>query len=163
MGPRTLTTIAGIAVGLIAAQSLGMFGGGAPTILSPVSIPLAIPAFLGVPPSLVVLAFVAIFWLWCAPLFAGKISVPKRTGVLLMVVGALSTIAFAIGWRFGMEYQGLAHIAVCILASAAMLAFCIFFFRRVHKHPSFGGSLLLHTLIFVWIASYALPYLGETP
>jgi hypothetical protein len=98
-------------VGLIAAQSLGMFGGGAPTILSPVSILLAIPAFLGVPPPLVVLAFVGIFWLWYVQLFAGKVSIPKRTAVLLIVMGALSTVSFAIDWKAGIKYQGLAHTA----------------------------------------------------
>lgn len=111
MKPKTATMIAGIVVGLVAAQSLGAFGGGSPTIISPVSMLLAVPAFLGLPLPIVATLFAGVFWLWCLHLFRGDPSVPKRTAVLLGITGALSILLFATGWRLGIQYQGLAHAA----------------------------------------------------
>jgi hypothetical protein len=163
MYPKIATTLAGLLVALAAAQSLGAFGGGSPTILSPVSVPLAIPALLGAPLPLVVLTFAGIFWLWCFQLFNGTPLVPRRTTLLLGVMAALSTASFAIGWDYGIRYQGLTYTITCVVASTAMLACCAFILWRARKRASFSGSVLLHTLTFVWLASYAFPYLGETP
>jgi hypothetical protein len=75
----------------------------------------------------------------------------------------LSTIVFATSWKLGFAYQGVTHTMTCAIASAVMLAGCGLLLWRLRKHPSFEGSLALHTLLFAWIASYAFPYLGETP
>ena len=163
MYPRVATTIAGALVALVAAQSLGVFGGGSPTILSPVPLPFVIPASLEIPLPVVAITFGAFFWLWCFQLFSGTPSVPKRTAMLMIVMGALSIAGFATGWSYGIQYQGLAYTATCAVASIAMLAGCAFMFWRERKRASFSGSLLLHTLLFMWLASYAFPYFGETP
>jgi hypothetical protein len=163
MRPRFLTLAAGLVLGVVTAQAHGMFGGGSPTALSPVSILLAIPLFLGVPFALVVLGFVGLFWIWGAQLFSGDASIPRRTASLVVVTTLLSTIVFATSWKLGFAYQGVTHTVTCAIASAVMLAGCGLLLGRLRKHPSFEGSLALHTLLFAWIASYAFPYLGETP
>src|SRR5688500_9595358 len=124
MNPNTAMAIAGAIVGMVAAQSLGIFGGGVPSIASPGSVLLVLPAFLGVPALIIVGSFVVLFWLWNTHLFQGSSEVPRRTVVLLLITAGLSTVNFLLGWEFGVKYQGITYAMVCLTLSALLLLTC---------------------------------------
>jgi phosphatidylserine synthase len=140
-----------------------IFGGGSPNIVAPYPILLVFLAFEGMPLPIVLAAFLAFFWLWSVQLFRGKPGVPRRTVILMVITAGLSIAYFVTSWDYGLRYQGMTYNVVCALASALLLVGCALVFWRARKHASFGKSLLLHTLLFAWLASYAFPYLGETP
>lgn len=163
MNPRTATLIAGGLVGVVATQSLGSVGGGGPTIASPAPLPLILPIFLGVPVIVAVGGFMALFWLWSAQLFQGATEIPRRTAGLMFITAALSAINFALGWKHGVDYQGTTYVRVCLGLDVLLFVACAMTLWRAHVRPSFLTALIAHTLVFSWLASYALPYLGETP
>lgn len=144
-------------------QSLGLFGGGAPTVASPGSMLLLWPALMGIPPFLVVLVLVGLFFSWRPSLFSGQPAIPVRTVTLLVVATVLSAVAFVAGWKFGYEYQGPDYVQLCLVLSILMLAACTALLWIGYRRPSFRTSLALQTVLFAWLASYAFPYLGETP
>jgi len=163
MNYRVATLIAGCVVGLAAAQSLGLFGGGSPSVISPCPIWLVVPIFLGVPAIVAVAVLTAIFLVWRPSLFQGATAVPIRTYVLWGVITILSGIWIVAGWRYGLKYEGSGYTTVCALVSLAFFCLSAFALWQARKTPSFTNALLAQTLLFVWLASYALPYLGETP
>lgn len=163
MKPSTATLSAGAAIALVALQSLGLLGGGAPNLLSPASVLLVFPVFMGFPPLIVVVIFVVAFLLWRPALFSGEARIPTRTLVLLAAVAVLSAVFYVSGWSYGIKYQGALNTGVCLALSVLLLVGCIVAAWRGRKRPSFPTSLALHSILFVWVASYAFPYLGEAP
>ena len=163
MNPRTATLIAGLVVALVAGQSLGRFGGGVPSIVAPASMLLVYPVFMGLPVAIVIGAFVACFWLWRPSLFAGEPRVPNRTIVLLAVATGASAFMFIMGWDYARKYQDYGYALFCLVASALMLVGCVALVWKGRMHPSFRSSLVAHIAVFAWLASYAFPYMGETP
>ena len=147
MNPRTATLAAGGAVGIVAMQSLGLFGGGAPCVLTSVHAS-GFPAFMGLPPLLVVGLFVALFFVWRPSLFSGESRVPVRTLLLLVIVSVLSAVVFVTGWNYGIKYQGALYIQVCLVLSGLLMAACIVIVWLGRQHPSFHGSLALQALLF---------------
>src|SRR5690606_3020912 len=117
MNPRTTTLVAGGVVGIVAMQSLGLFGSGAPTIASPASMLLVLPAFMGVPPLLVVMVLVGLFFVWRPSLFSGRPEIPVRTVILLIVATVLSAFVFVAGWEYGYKYQGPGYTQLCLVLS----------------------------------------------
>jgi hypothetical protein len=154
--------MSGVVVFAIAAQALGMFGGGAPTVLTPRPIVLVVPIFRGVPGFGAVTLFLLIFWTWQPSLFSGVSKIPVRSLVLVGLTTVLS-IAWFIGWSFGVKYQGGGYTLLCALLSAIFMFGTILIAWRGRKAPSFLGSLSFDTVLFGWLATYALPYLGEMP
>ena len=157
----TASIIAGIFVSIIAAQSLSMFGGGSPSIWSPTSMILYILACLGRPPIIGVVLFAVIYWVWTAGLFQGKGTIPLRTTVLFVISAVMSLAWYAIGWRYGVHYEGLNYTVTCAILGASQCACCAIMLIRTKRAPSFMGSLVSHALLFCWLALYAFPYLGE--
>jgi hypothetical protein len=136
---------------------------GSPTILAPAPFLLAIPGFLGVPPLLLPPMAGFLCGLWCFRIARGNSTIPVRTLVLAVVIAAGSVWWFASGWRLGVQYEGRGFVQVTASASAGLvlLTACALFYGR--KRPSIGATTLAHGLLFVWLFSYAFPYLGETP
>jgi hypothetical protein len=163
MNPRLATFGAGILVALIAAESLGVFGGVSPFALAPAPLLFVLLLAADLPMPLIPILFAALFWLWSRQLFKGDPAVPKRTFVLLVIAGVWSVAAFVMGWEFGVRYQGRAYTVICLLINACMLAVSAILLRRAHAHPSFNLSLISHTIAFAWLGSYAFPYLGQLP
>jgi hypothetical protein len=155
--------VAALFLALVAAQALGLFGGGSPSILSPAPLLLAVPALMGVPVVLVVSAFVGLFCFWSPVLFRGEPSTPRRTIVLFVIVGILSAGSFAFGWHYGLQYQGLKYTATCAVLSATFFSMCLMLFWRSYGAPTFLRSLVAQAALFAWIGSYAVVYLGEAP
>jgi hypothetical protein len=163
INPRLATLGAGILVALIAARSVGLFGGASPFLLAPAPLIFVLLAAVDVPSPLIPVLFAGLFWLFSLQLFRGEAAVPKRTFVLVVVAGVWSVAGFIIGWDFGVRYQGRAYTLICLLVSACMLTVSAIMLRRARMHPSFNLSLISHTIAFAWLGSYAFPYLGELP
>jgi hypothetical protein len=163
MNPKGATLAAGLVLGIIAGQSLGLFGIGAPSIFAPAPMLLVFPLFFGLPFALVIGLFVLLFWMWHPRLFTGATDIPARTIVLIAAATVLSVLAFVTGWQYAVRYQGYRYAVICLIASGLLLVACVISIWSARRNPSFRASLASHTLLFVWLGSYALPYMGETP
>jgi hypothetical protein len=157
-----MTFLAGLSLILLSAISLGLFGR-APSILSPGAILLVIPLMIWTPVFFVILIPAVFFWLWSSYLFQGLPNLPKRTKILGYIIAALSLFYFASSWSYGVRYQGLLFTIVCAATSVAFVVIFIVVVRRNEKNSSFASNLLATWLLFVWVFTYAFPYLGETP
>jgi hypothetical protein len=161
--PVIATIIAGSLLGVFGMQSLGLFGITTLPWGSPDPVPLLFLAYLGMPRLMVAVSLVVGFWLWNLQLFGGATGVPLRSVVSFFVATALSMAYFFRWWSYGVAYQGGRYTAVCFVLSLILNLCCGLSLWRTRRTPSFVGSLLSHTLLFAWLASYAFPYLGETP
>lgn len=162
MRSQNLTLAAGI--GLIAPASLGLLLAGVPTILCPFPFLTIMPAFLlGRVYALAVLVPTLLFFAWNPGLFRGQALLPKRSIVFLGVLTAFSGVYFVGSWRYGMQYQG-SHFTyvVCFINIACLLLLWGAFIWRLGR-SSFAANLLLHWMLFAWLAWYAFPYMGELP
>jgi len=155
-----------IVVTAVAAQSLGLFGGGSPTIVSPLPYPFVLAVFSGVPsfllPPLVGLAFV----LWDPrPLLrtatSANDSLPRRTYLLVAAVALLSGTWFSVGWTYGVTYQGYEHIVICAAFGAVLLIATILQSWVTIRSRNRAHTIATHVILFAWASSYAFPYLGE--
>jgi hypothetical protein len=76
----------------------------------------------------------------------------------------LSIVYFISGWRLGLQYQGAVYTRAVVIVNvgwAAVLVFASVWTWK--KRTSFRTSLLVHWMLFAWLAWYAFPYLGELP
>lgn len=160
---RIGTILASVALGFVAAHSLGASGDGYPTLRSPYPLPLVLPIFLGASQLIVPASYSVFFLLWSLPLFRGQTSIPDRSWLLFMLGVGASGLVFATGWRYGVEYQSLEYVLVSLLLSAGAAATLAVFRSRNRQRPSMATSFGFHVLLFAWFATYAFPYLGETP
>jgi hypothetical protein len=163
MNPAWALAVAAVVLVLVVAQALALLGGGAPSIWSPAPLLFVIPAFMGVPPLLVLFLFVAIFCVWSPALFRGESSTPRRTTGLYAVFGILSAAYYASAWHYGIQYQGSRYTVTCAVLSAALFLLCSLLIWRSRVSPTFLRSLTMQLALFAWIGSYAVVYLGETP
>jgi hypothetical protein len=153
--------VATAAVILVAAQSLGSFQHGALTVISPWSFVLIMPTLLGVPPWLVPLLWGALFVCWYPASIRGAAEVPSRTVALWLAAAMLSIAYFVTSWRAGVRFEGLLFTVPVLAANVAAFSTCSVLLRRALDTPSFGRCLRLHVSLFVWISTYAFPYLGS--
>ena len=76
----------------------------------------------------------------------------------------MNTIALAGGWRYGLKYEGDDYTRFACVTSATCNAVLLLAFGAAWKlRPSFTLNLVVHWLLFAWLAWYAFPYLGELP
>ena len=104
-------------------QALGVFGGGSPSIASPAPFPFVLPALFGVHPSLIGIGIGLTFLAWIG-VFSTSFGVdthfPIRSWVLLTVVSVGSIVMYALGWRYGLEYEGARYVYTGAAISAAL-------------------------------------------
>ncbi len=165
MNSRLLVIAAGLC--LLVPAWVGLFSSGVPTLYAPLPILTILPAFvlsewhLG---SLAVLIPSILFFLWSpALLLRSAPNPPKRTIVLLGLLTVLTVADFVFEWRYGVRYRGTRHTILIYIVNAMWLASLWWTVVRSQRKPSFQGNLLLHWLLFAWLAWYAFPYLGELP
>jgi hypothetical protein len=102
------------------------------------------------------------FFVWNHGLFNGDARIPKRTYVLLIVATLLSPLWFVVNWSDGAAVQGLRYNFSMLGINIAWITALWFMFARYRKtEPSFKVNLLLHWLLFLWLAWYAFPFFGE--
>jgi hypothetical protein len=165
MNQRFLTLVCGLA--LLIPAWIGLFLRGFPTILCPMPALTVIPAFLLANAGLYRIAIavpVVFFFLWNPHLLRGRAEIPKRTYFLFVTTILLSIIWFVGGWKYGLEYRGSSFTySVCVVNALWIALLCLLFIRSWKRNSSFPSSLALHWALFVWLAWYAFPYLGELP
>jgi hypothetical protein len=152
-----------IAVTAIAAHSLGILGDGVPTLASPYPAPLTLLAFLGIPVTIAAAALGCLFFLASKRIEA---EVPRLGGGAAIGLSAavLASLAnFVLGWSFGVRYQGVRFVAMSILISGCAVAALCALLAVNRRHPTVGTALGFYILLFGWLGSYAIPYLGEGP
>ena len=161
--PKQLVTVlvATAAVVLVAAQSLGSFSHSSLTLISPWSFVLIIPTLLGAPPWLVPILWGALFVGWCPASIWGAAEVPSRTIALWLAAAMLSIVYFVTSWRAGVTFQGIRFAVPVLVVNVVEFSTCSILLWGALKKPSFGRCLGLHVSLFVWISTYAFPYLGS--
>lgn len=158
--PAVRVLIVATGVALIATQSLGLFGGGSPTVLSPAAFPLTALALSGIPQWLVPVLWGGVFLAWNPGSLRGAATIPARTVALWLVVAILSGAYFAEGWHAGLRYEGLLFVWMTLVLNILLFGLCSAWLWRAQVRPSFSRSVILHASLFVWMSTYAFPYLG---
>jgi hypothetical protein len=110
-----------------------------------------------------VLVPIALFFAWNPSLFRGQETVPKRTYWLLGIIILLNAAWFASGRKWGVEFEGIRYVRIVGIVNAAWSALLVALFAAFRKRGTFNNNLFLHWMLFVWLAWYAFPYLGELP
>ena len=158
MGSAALTLMAGICLAIPALTGLSA---GEPEPLSPMPMLVVIPAFvLHVGAMFVPVAF---FFAWNPSLFHGQETMPKRTYWLLGTTILLNVAWFAAAWKWGVQFEGIRYVSTVGIANAVWAALLLALFAALKKGGFFHKNLFLHWMLFVWLAWYAFPYLGELP
>jgi hypothetical protein len=150
-------------VALIACQSLGLFGGNTPTLISPAAFPLILPVAMGMPHWLVVLLWVGLFVAWNPALLQGKADVPTRTVALWLATACLSAAHFLVSWRTGLMFAGAKFTFGSFILNLVLYGICSRLLWRARTAPSFERSVALQVSLFAWVLTYAFPYFGEAP
>lgn len=158
--PVISVAFTGAGVILIAAQSLGLFGGGSPTLASPAAFPLTALVLSGIPQWPVAALWGCLFIAWHPALLRGAATIPPRTVALWLVTTVLSGVYFVVGWQAGLRYEGLLFAWITLLVDILLFGLCTILMWRARARPSFRWALSLQTSLFVWISTYAFPYLG---
>jgi hypothetical protein len=149
---------------------------GSPSLLSPLSLVVAIPALLAfeaLPGSgplrdaaKLVLASAllpTLFIIWSAPALRRGPRIPLRSTVLFVVLAALSGTWFVVLWDFGFRYQGRIHTVGVLVVSVVLLGLVGTVWLRARRAPSINLSVSFHTALFAWLAWGGFPWLGELP
>jgi hypothetical protein len=160
MKPNVITLLAGIA--LLIPATLGFSFSGVPTVHAPFPALVVIPSFIL---SLTGLFFPSLlFFAWHPALFKGSNTFPKRTYFLFVALVVLSAIWFIVGWKFGLQYEGARYTyIVCVVNALWIAALAALLWQCRSKKISFASNLLVHWVLFAWLAWWAFPYLGELP
>ena len=103
-----------------------------------------------------------LFFVWNPDLFRGGAEVPKRSYVLLLVAIVVNTLWLVLGWKDGLAVQGARYnYSVCMVNIAWVILLIVMFARTWHAKPSFKLNVLVHWLLFAWLAWFAFPFFGE--
>lgn len=163
MNAKFVTLIAAILLGIASAQAFGAFGGGSPSLASPAPLPTTLTAMLGVPWVVISLIVGGLFCFWCKQLFTRQAAVPLRTWILFFITTALTAAWYLAGWNYGLKWEGKIFTYGCAVISGLLFLMCGLSLFLAKQRKSFPASMVAHLLLFVWIFSYAFPWLGETP
>jgi hypothetical protein len=101
------------------------------------------------------------FFVWNPKLFSGAAHVPKRSYALFAVATVLTVLYFRSGLSDGIGYQGPKYTYAYLAANVASIGLlALIFVRNWNKQPSFRTNLLLHWILFAWLAWFAFPFVG---
>jgi hypothetical protein len=157
MKSNGLTLLAGLSLLLPAL----FFFNGQDSILYPHPCLVLVPMFFGLRWAAFAVPTL-LFFVWNPGLFRGDAEIPKRSYVLLLVATVVNALWFVLGWNDGLAVQGARYTyAVCMVNFALVVLLIVIFARCWKAEPSFKVNLLVHWLLFVWLAWYALPFFGE--
>jgi hypothetical protein len=156
--------MAGLA--LLIPAAIGLNDGG-PTILSPLPALTLLPAlaseFFHLGRSAIAIPTL-FFFMWLPGLLFGDGKIPKRSWALLAVAAVLNVYWFVVGWRVGIQDQGALYTCTVFIVNFAAVSFlAIAFFKNWKRNSSFSTSLIIHWILFAWLAWYAFPFLGDMP
>jgi hypothetical protein len=169
MPSRETNTKHGVGLTLSAALLLLLFSAlpllhsGVPATIRPLPILFILPVLLGVPPLIAILLPSILFCIWSGPLFRGSAIPSRRTLVATTIVGMMSAVYFYSSWRYGVKYQGYGYTLTMTLFSSFFAAAVGSVFALSRRTHSLAWSLAANLLLFVWVSTFAFPYLGELP
>jgi hypothetical protein len=104
----------------------------------------------------------AAYFAWSAlPVAASRI--PARSVVLLTLVAMLSLVFFLGSWSYGVTYQGLFHTIAVATINGAFVLVAVLVVVLHRRSPTYTLSLVFHWALFLWLAWFAFPWLGELP
>jgi hypothetical protein len=102
------------------------------------------------------------FFVWNPGLFRDEGRVPKRSYALLGFGTVLSVFWFAFGWTDGLAIQGAKYnYLVCGINVIWILTLWAAFAFNWKRASSCSTNLILHWMLFAWLAWYAFPFFGE--
>jgi hypothetical protein len=134
-----------------------------PSLSSTYPTPLVLPLFFGAPRVLIAVAYGAGFALWSNQLFRGQPDIPRRSIALLVISCLISCFLYVVGWGFGVKYQGIRYVAAAAALAVIGAGALVLLLVWNGRDPTFAKSAIFHALLFGWLCTYAMPYLGETP
>lgn len=159
-----LTVAAGLS--LLIPAAVGFLHSKVPTILYPFPALTVLPALALSSLELWAVAALVpplLFFAWNPGLLRGMGKIPKRSNWLLIAMIVFSAFWFIIGWHDGIHYQGATYVHAVAIVNVAWVALLAVAFTRYGRYESFVVGVALHWALFLWLAWYALPYLGELP
>ena len=104
-----------------------------------------------------------LFAVWSWHLAVGRVSLPRRSVVLFLVLAVLSIVHYVRSWPYGLKYHGAYStyfVGEVNFGSLTVLALLAIWGRR---QPRYFVNYSFHVLLFIWFVSYWAPYLGELP
>ncbi len=127
--------------------------------------PVVMTEALGTIASAVALSVVApmVFVLLGIHLFRGSERIPKRSWVILLVVGLVDTWFLWGSWPYGLKYDGRQVTITALILNASTVASILLVGVRRIKRPSYASNVLFHWLACFWLTLVAFPWLGEKP
>ena len=154
-----LTLLAGLS--LLVPVLFWLFSREGPTLLYPFPGLVLMPALFGLRWAAAAVPMV-LFFVWNPGLFKGDAEAPKRSYVLLIVATLVNVLWFVVGWKDGLAVQGARYnYSVCAVNIVWVASLWMMFARSRKTVPSFKTNLLLHWMLFAWLAWYAFPFFGE--
>ena len=154
--------------------SVGTISGGIPSIFSPFSLMMAIPAifiygladilpqFLKFLPRILVCSIMPLLFIfWSIGLYSGTGKIPRRSSICFSVLMLLSCAYLAGNWRLGLEYQGRFHVLMMCVYNLVFYAPMIILYLANRRKPSLRSSFIFHFVSFVWLTWVSFPWLGE--
>jgi hypothetical protein len=158
---KIFTLLAGLSLLLPAVVVFLKGGDPGDSVIYPHPVLVLIPMFLGM--RWVAFAVPTVFFFaWNPGLFSGESRIPRRSYILLIIASVLSVLWFAVGWKDGLAIQGAKYNHSLLLINTAWVMGIWALFERCRRtEPSFYSNLLLHWLLFAWLAWYAFPFFGE--
>jgi hypothetical protein len=160
---KGLRAAAALALVAITAQSLGAFGDGAPSLISPYPLPFTLLALLGVPVFLLAILFGALFYFACRRAVLNELRRPNGAAVALGVTTIASIGYFVTSWHYGIEYQGKLFVNACIRVNAAAVLGLLVMLALNYRRATPLSVVAFYFALFAWIGTYAFPYFGEGP
>ena len=163
------------AFGVLVAGALSIWTG-LPSLWSPYSLPVVIPAFLvgalsranfvGRELLLSLLAAAPVtlaYVLWVSPKSSRSSQIPTRSLVAFLSVAALVIIDFLIEWPYATQYRGATHTYFMVGYNLSFLSGMALLWSRNRRSPGVANAASFHGIMFCWVAWCAFPYLGELP
>lgn len=143
-----------------------------PTLSSPYSLMVIFPLFLlsdlgssHFPGALIYLLgctpLVGVFLLWSSHLRAASNAIPRRSIVLFLLFAFLSCVFLYGSWSYGVRWQGLQHTLIVVSINVIFIVSLFFLLFAARQRQTFATNYAFHVLLFIWLAWYAFPWLGE--
>ena len=101
------------------------------------------------------------FWFVARPLRQNRANSVRGTLVVTAVLAAASAAWYVLGWRYGVQYQGLGTLWFYVGVSLCWLAFVVLGLIVARRADSWWGHLAVQFALFVWLETFAFPWLGE--
>ena len=85
-----------------------------------------------------------------------------RLSIGIFILASLGTfLYFTLLWRAGVTHQGVRHTALLMIMNLVAVAGLASLLRAQSHRPRYVFHFLYQTALFLWLAWFSFPYLGE--